>query len=90
MKSLRLYSSSSTCVIGLVHILFLLVSSNTTDTQKFDSLLQLPQSGSPRTRLRSKRVLFVSDFGAKGDGITDDSKVTNSRTIVCTELLIIH
>ncbi|EEF44767.1 Polygalacturonase precursor, putative [Ricinus communis] len=41
----------------------------------FDSLLQLPQSRlSARTRLRSKRVFFVSDFGAIGDGAANDTQ----------------
>ncbi|KAF4387775.1 hypothetical protein G4B88_004102 [Cannabis sativa] len=43
-------------------------------TEGFDSLLQLPQYGSPTTPLRSKRVLSLCDFGAKGDGIHNDTK----------------
>ncbi|OMP00109.1 Glycoside hydrolase, family 28 [Corchorus olitorius] len=42
--------------------------------QGFESLLQLPRSGSPRTNTRAKRVLSVGDFGAKGDGHHDDTK----------------
>ncbi|XP_062008243.1 probable polygalacturonase At1g80170 [Rosa rugosa] len=91
MKTLRFYSSSSsssTCLILLLHIFSLFLSSNTTpttDREKFDSLLRLPQSGSTRTRLRSKRVLFVGDFGAKGDGITDDSKAfKNAWEVACS------
>ncbi|KAL6137727.1 hypothetical protein ACLB2K_063016 [Fragaria x ananassa] len=87
MKSLRLYySSSSTCLILLLHIFSFSVSSNTTvDREKFDSLLQLPHSGSTRTRLRSKRALFLGDFGAKGDGITDDSKAfKNAWEVACS------
>ncbi|KAL4313117.1 hypothetical protein GQ457_01G047780 [Hibiscus cannabinus] len=42
---------------------------------EFDSLLQLPQSGSPPgTRPRAKKVLSLGDFGAKGDGFHDDTK----------------
>lgn len=44
-------------------------------TEGVESLLQLAQSGSTTTRLRSKRVLSICDFGAKGDGITNDTKV---------------
>ncbi|XP_050380201.1 probable polygalacturonase At1g80170 [Argentina anserina] len=91
MRSLRLSSSSSsssTCLIVLLHIFSLFLSSNTTTTsgrEKFDSLLQLPRSGSTRTRLRSKRVLFVGDFGARGDGITDDSKAfKNAWEVACS------
>ncbi|KAL6144801.1 hypothetical protein ACLB2K_055491 [Fragaria x ananassa] len=88
MKSLRLYSSSSssTCLILLLLIFSFSVSSNTTvDREKFDSLLQLPHSGSTRTRLRSKRVLFLGAFGAKGDGITDDSKAfQNAWEVACS------
>ncbi|XP_044497550.1 probable polygalacturonase At1g80170 isoform X2 [Mangifera indica] len=43
-------------------------------TEGFDSLLELPRSGSNRTRPRSKRVLFVGDFGARGDGLYDDTE----------------
>ncbi|KAM5578823.1 putative polygalacturonase [Rosa sericea] len=88
MKTLRFYSSSSTCLILLLHIFSLFLSSNTTpttDREKFDSLLRLPHSGSARTRHRSKRVLFVGDFGAKGDGITDDSKAfKNAWEVACS------
>ncbi|KAJ6427322.1 hypothetical protein OIU84_022837 [Salix udensis] len=40
----------------------------------FDSLLQLPQSEPARIRPSSKRVLFVGDFGAKGDGRSNDTQ----------------
>lgn len=58
-------------------MLFLLASSNTVYGETFDSVLQLlPQPGSARIRPGSKRVLSVGEFGAKGDGVTDDSQVT--------------
>ncbi|KAK8503406.1 hypothetical protein V6N11_013352 [Hibiscus sabdariffa] len=42
---------------------------------EFDSLLQLPQSGSPPgIRPRPKKVLSLGDFGAKGDGFHNDTK----------------
>lgn len=50
------------------------LSSNLTDVEGFGSLIQLPHSGSNRTRLRSKRVLYVDEFGAKGDGFSDDTE----------------
>lgn len=42
--------------------------------QGFDSLLQLPQSAPARIRPSSKRVLVVGDFGAKGDGLSNDTQ----------------
>ncbi|XP_022991643.1 probable polygalacturonase At1g80170 [Cucurbita maxima] len=41
---------------------------------EFDSLLQLPLSGANRSRARSKRVFYLADFGAKGDGISNDTQ----------------
>ncbi|KAJ8755884.1 hypothetical protein K2173_024429 [Erythroxylum novogranatense] len=58
-------------------ILFLitcLISTSFVRTEGFDSLLQLPRSGSPRIRPKSKRALFVRDFGAKGDGFHNDTQ----------------
>ncbi|GAY63114.1 hypothetical protein CUMW_223060 [Citrus unshiu] len=54
--------------------------SSLVSTEGFDSLLELPHSGSNRTRSKSKRVIFVGDFGAKGDGFKDDTEI--SGTIV--------
>ncbi|KAI8544344.1 hypothetical protein RHMOL_Rhmol08G0289300 [Rhododendron molle] len=47
---------------------------NSTHVEGFDSLLRLPHSGASRSRPRSKRVFCVNDFGAKGDGVNDDTK----------------
>lgn len=49
--------------------------SNIVSTHGFDSLLQLPQSGSDRAGSKSIRVLRVDDFGAIGDGFSDDTEV---------------
>lgn len=85
MRSIGSCPTASKCIIVLIHMLFLLGSSNTANGEDFDSFLQLPQSGSTRTRPKSKRVLFVGDFGAKGDGITDDSKAfKNAWEIACS------
>ncbi|KAB1218677.1 hypothetical protein CJ030_MR3G026557 [Morella rubra] len=73
MNKLR-YSSSSTCLVVLIHITVFLVP-NLSYAEGFDSLLELrPQSGSTRIRPRSKRVLFLGEFGAQGDGLRDDTK----------------
>ncbi|XP_041017298.1 probable polygalacturonase At1g80170 isoform X1 [Juglans microcarpa x Juglans regia] len=72
MTNLR-SSSSSTCLNFLLHT-FIFLTSNLIYVEGFDSLLQLPQSGSTRIRPISKRVLFLSHFGAKGDGLHDDTK----------------
>lgn len=48
----------------------------------FDSLLQLPQSEPARIRPSSKRVLFVGDFGAKGDGLSNDTQACHHFEII--------
>ncbi|XP_062089824.1 probable polygalacturonase At1g80170 isoform X2 [Humulus lupulus] len=69
MGCFRLCSSSTFvnaiavfCVVGFW-------SSQLGSTEGFESLL-----GSATTRLRPKRVLSLCDFGAKGDGIHNDTK----------------
>ena len=71
MRKLR-SCSFSTCLIVYVLFTFTFLTSN---IEAFESLLQLPLSGSTRTRPRSKRVIFVGDFGAQGDGVNDDTEV---------------
>jgi hypothetical protein len=47
----------------------------------FDSLLQLPQSAPARIRPSSKRVIVVGDFGAKGDGLSNDTQACHHYTV---------
>ncbi|KAJ4828436.1 hypothetical protein Tsubulata_049363 [Turnera subulata] len=60
-------------VVALI-VCVVVTSASLVCTHGFDSLLQLPQSGSARTRPRSSRVLHVGDFGAKGDGVANDTQ----------------
>ncbi|XP_031272553.1 probable polygalacturonase At1g80170 [Pistacia vera] len=80
---LRLPTFSS-CVTVLILALVCL-SLSVVCAEGFDSLLELPRSGLNRTRPRSKRVLFVGDFGAKGDGLHDDSEAfENAWKLACS------
>ncbi|XP_015067865.1 probable polygalacturonase At1g80170 [Solanum pennellii] len=64
------YSKSVALFLSLYSLYFLLISANVSG---FESLLQLlPASASLRTK--SESLFRVSDFGATGDGITDDTK----------------
>uniref|UniRef100_A0A5B7A5Y2 endo-polygalacturonase n=1 Tax=Davidia involucrata TaxID=16924 RepID=A0A5B7A5Y2_DAVIN len=67
-------SSHLTCIIGICIIYCMNLFSNLTIVQGFDSLIQLPRSGASRDRPRSKRVIFISDYDAKGDGMSDATK----------------
>lgn len=66
--------SGSPFLILFIHIVLCLCSCFVC-VEGFDSLLQLPQSLSETSRPRSKRVFFVTDFGARGDGISNDTQV---------------
>ncbi|KAH1207360.1 putative polygalacturonase [Glycine max] len=68
MKSLR-YCSTSTFIIIFIHINILV-----THAEGVDPVIQLPRSGLKRTRTRSKWVLSVGDYGAKGDGLHNDTE----------------
>lgn len=74
MKNLG-YRSPSPLVIVFIHINILVTPFLTHAEEGFDSVIRLPHSGSTRTRTRSKWVLSVTDFGAKGDGFHNDTDV---------------
>ncbi|XVF86488.1 hypothetical protein PTKIN_Ptkin18bG0044600 [Pterospermum kingtungense] len=88
MKNLGFLCSRSTCTIVLFVYVSVLVCFNVAIHAQgfdFDSLLQFPRSGSPRTRPRAKRVLSVTDFGAKGDGHHDDTEALETAwRIACS------
>lgn len=68
------YSTSVAFFASLYGIYFVLISAN---VNGFDSVIQLPTSASLRNTTRKSETLFdVSDFGAVGDGITDDTNVS--------------
>ncbi|KAK7271165.1 hypothetical protein RJT34_26827 [Clitoria ternatea] len=64
----------ATFIIIFVHINILVSPYLIHAEQGFDSVIQLPHSGFSRTRPRSKRVLSVGDYGAKGDGLHNDTE----------------
>ncbi|KAL7162329.1 hypothetical protein ACSBR2_042750 [Camellia fascicularis] len=66
-------SSSSTFTI-ICCIYYMYLFSNFTNVEGLDSLIQLPHSGGSRHRPRSKKVLYVTDYGAKGHNFNDDTE----------------
>ncbi|KAA8540476.1 hypothetical protein F0562_024605 [Nyssa sinensis] len=77
--------SHLTCIISICMVYYMILISNLTIVQGFDSLIQLPQSSASRDRPRSKRVILLSDYGAKGDGLSDATKAFNdSWKVACS------
>ncbi|KAJ7962880.1 Pectin lyase-like superfamily protein [Quillaja saponaria] len=72
MRNLRSFPYSTISIV-LIHV-NILVSFKFSFTEGFDSVIQLPHSGSAGTRPRSKRVFYIDDFGAKGNGLHDDTE----------------
>ncbi|GMQ08882.1 hypothetical protein CsSME_00052431 [Camellia sinensis var. sinensis] len=67
-------SSSSSTLTIICCIYYMYLFSNFTNVEGFDSLIQLPHSGGSRHRPRSKKVLYVTDYGAKGHNFNDDTE----------------
>lgn len=61
--------------IYVIVIIFIQLNLLVSTSQGFDPVIRLPRSGSTRTRSISRRVLSVTDFGAKGDGFHNDTQV---------------
>ncbi|KAL0397098.1 UNVERIFIED_CONTAM: putative polygalacturonase [Sesamum calycinum] len=84
MRKLDSSSSSSntfSCfkhsLLEILYLISICLVLNVTYGSGFQPLIQLPSSGlSTNTSSRSKTVLLnIDDFGAKGDGIADDTKI---------------
>ncbi|KAL1564974.1 galacturonan 1,4-alpha-galacturonidase [Salvia divinorum] len=63
---------------SFLHLLSIILYflSNTAKSNGFHSIIQLPSSGLSRNSSKQKTVVLnIDKFGAKGDGITDDSKI---------------
>lgn len=68
MRSSLSYPHSTRMIIICTIYLF-------SNVQGFNPLLQLPKYRNSINKITSKRFLSVNDYGAKGDGLTDDTKV---------------
>lgn len=76
------HAKSMSYLCNIVVLLILVVFSlslTASNANSFESFLQLPRRPprSTRTRPRSERLLHVGHFGAKGNGFTDDTKVSH-------------
>ncbi|XP_058226753.1 probable polygalacturonase At1g80170 isoform X2 [Rhododendron vialii] len=85
LSSSSAFSRSTLTRIIIVYSIYFFynLQLNSAHVEGFDSLLRLPHSGASRSRPRSKRVFYVNDFGAKGDGVNDDTEI--SGTIIAPE-----
>ena len=67
--------SSSSRFACLICTVFISLVSFLINVEGFEPLLQLPHSRAAGPRLETGKILYVNDFGAKGDGIQDDTDV---------------
>ncbi|GFY96981.1 pectin lyase-like superfamily protein [Actinidia rufa] len=74
-KSSSSYSCCGIIILSIYYCIYYSFS-NFTNVEGFDSLLRLPfsESAANRDRLLSRTVFYVNDYGAKGDGIHDDTQ----------------
>jgi hypothetical protein len=80
--------SINVIIIIFIHVNILITPFLTYHAQGFDSVIRLPYSGSTRTRSKTKRVLSITDFGAKGDGSHNDTQVIS--LFCCFFILLFH
>ncbi|KAG6422213.1 hypothetical protein SASPL_118778 [Salvia splendens] len=78
LAEMKSASSPITIKYSFLHLLSIILYflSNTAKSNCFQSIIQLPSSGLSRNSNKQKTVVLdIDKFGAKGDGITDDSKI---------------
>ncbi|GAB4842059.1 hypothetical protein Ancab_012019 [Ancistrocladus abbreviatus] len=76
--------SCSTCTTAILVLLVFLLS-NFSYTKAFESQLQLPTSRPSGKRIRASRVINVNQFGAKGNGVDDDTEAfSNAWKLACS------
>ena len=78
LAEMKSASSPITIKYSFLHLLSIILYflSNTAKSNAFHSIIQLPSSGLSRNSNNQKTVVLnIDKFGARGDGITDDSKV---------------
>ncbi|KAF8400675.1 hypothetical protein HHK36_013975 [Tetracentron sinense] len=63
--------------VPFIVLIYIFLCSNLTNVVGFEPLIQLPRSRGIRNRVNSKRVFYVDAFGAKGDGLNDDTLAFN-------------
>jgi len=79
MKSPFYSISSSPSGRGLKLAIIINIILHYTSTVAFESLLQLPASGSSLNRPSRIRVLHLNAFGAVGNGLHDDTEVNKPK-----------
>ncbi|KAF9613215.1 hypothetical protein IFM89_006316 [Coptis chinensis] len=70
------------------HLIFLYFIANVSNGDGFDPVIKLPQFQSLKKQVKSRRVVSVHHFGAKGDGIYNDTQAfKDAWEIACSSPL---
>ncbi|XP_071903266.1 probable polygalacturonase At1g80170 isoform X3 [Coffea arabica] len=72
--STAIISSISLCFVQRASIIFLFLNFTNVSGVKFDPPIQLPGSRTSQYVSNSSTVLYIHDFGARGNGMSDDTK----------------